>query len=92
MGMSEEEIDYRNTIVLTSQSNTVELQSTCCTEHTYQGSEMGRPEAVLDILHNNAEIIRIQNIAKVKVQGICKNCPSKKEKERVAQLCCDMDR
>lgn len=86
MGLSEAEVDARHAAALASQTAAPKGPATCCTEHAFRGSEMGLSEASIDALHQEAASIRIQNIAKVQVNGICDLCPNKAERQRVAQL------
>lgn len=78
MGMSEAEVDSRHSLAEASQltpafSNVV--RDICCMDYSYRGSEMGLSDLHVETLHADAKIIRMGNITKTKVHGICSNCP-----------------
>ena len=80
MGLSEAEVDFRHTEATASQIITPSRsRSFCCTENAFRGSEMGHSEALIEALHEEASVIRTQNIASMRVNGICDNCPKKAE-------------
>jgi hypothetical protein len=87
MGMSEAETDSRHAVAgafRISETVSGTAKTHCCEDHEYRGSEMGMSEAHVDALHAEAGVIRAQNIAKVRVNGICSDCP--RAAERSASL------
>lgn len=86
MGLSEAEVNFRHSEATAAQLAVPHPRTSCCTEHAFRGSEMGHSEATLEALHQEAEAVRVQNIARTKVNGICADCPKKAEIEATARL------